>query len=189
MPRVLILTASLAAVAACATPNPPTVTSRDVDRAFVEAARVSALPVTAPIDVPTGTVTYDGQIGADLSGDTLGSIVGDMRMDVGFASNRISGSISDINLIDQSGRPDQRLGGTLQIAGVENSGALDAGASGEISAVDNNGQALEADMFLDLRGSVRDDRGFGDAVYGSVTGEARGDFDIDVDGVFFGERR
>jgi hypothetical protein len=44
-------------------------------------------------------------------------------------------------------------------------------------------------MNLDLDGTVRSDRSHGDTVYGGVTGDARGDFNLDVDGVFYGERR
>ena len=180
----------LAAFAACsADENPPTVTRADVDRAFEEASAAAQLPVTAPSDLPSGAVTYDGIVGASLSGDSLGSMVGDMTMRVDFADSRIAGNVRNINLINQDGSPDQRLDGSLDIAGFESNGALVAGAGGDVSAIGTNGDTLDADMFLDLDGTVRTDRRPGDSVYGNVTGEARGDFNLDIDGVFHGTQR
>jgi len=172
-----------------ASPNPPTVSALDVDRALAQAEDASNLPFTATSNLPTGSVTYDGQIGADLTGDSLGSMLGDMTMRVDFADNRIGGSVSNINLIDQDGTPNQRLDGTLEIAGFENNGDLDAGASGRIGAVSTDGEELNANMNLDLEGAVRSDNRFGDTVYGVVSGDARGDFNLDVDGRFYGDRR
>ncbi len=191
MPRYIIALALLPFVAACTIrePNPPSVSARDVDLAFANAARASTLPVADTFDLPTGTVTYDGQIGADVNGDTLGSVLADMRMVVDFRDNDIGGDVTNINLIDQNGIPNQRFDGSLTISGFENNGDLDAGASGRIGAVDVNGNALDADMFLDLEGTVRNDRSFGDTVYGSATGDVRGDFNLDVEGVFYGEGR
>ena len=191
MPRSVIAFCLLPFVAACTVsdPNPPTVSARDVDRAFANAARASTLPVTATGDLPTGSVTYDGQIGANVTGDALGSVLADMRMVVDFRDNDIGGGVSNINLIDQDGTPNQRFDGSLTISGFENRGDIDAGARGRIGAVDVNGNDVDADMFLDLEGSVRTDRGRGDTVYGSVIGDATGDFNMDVDGVFYGERR
>ncbi len=182
--------ALLVLLAACATEeNPPTVSRSDIDRAFDAARDAAALPVTPSSQIPTGTVTYDGQIGADLTGDSLGSVLADMTMRVDFQNNRIGGRVDNINLIDQDGTPDQLLDGSLEIAGFENNGDLDAGASGQVTAVGSSGTALDADMNLDLDGTVRTDRSRGDTVYGGVTGDARGDFNLDIDGVFYGERR
>ena len=41
-------------------------------------------------------------------------------------------------------------------------------------------------MLLTLDGDVYDDVTRGDAVFGTAQGQARGEFDMDVDGVFFG---
>jgi len=97
--------------------------------------------------------------------------------------------VTDINLVDPAGVPTQRFDGSLSIAGIETAGDLDATATGRISGVDVNGYVVGADMNLDLNGTVRNDGGLGDAVFGSVTGEAAGDFYMDVDGVFFGTGR
>ena len=191
MSRSIIALALLPLVAACTVsePNAPTVSAADVDRAFATAARASTLPVTDTFDLPVGTATYDGQIGATVNGDALGSILADMRMVVDFRNNGIGGDVTNINLIDQNGRPDQRFDGSLRISGFETNGDLDAGARGIVGLVDNDGDAVDAEMFLDLEGSVRDDRRFGDTVYGTANGVARGDFNLDVEGVFYGERR
>ncbi|MDX8354146.1 hypothetical protein [Cognatiyoonia sp. IB215182] len=181
---------ALATVAGCAaTPTSPTVSESDVDRAMEEAARISLLPETSLAELPTGTVTYDGQIGADVSGDANGSILADMTMVVGFSTNDVDGSVTNINLINPDGSPDQLLEGTLDINGFESNGNLNAEARGEVTGVDVDGFEVDSFMSLDLDGEVRDDVINGDAVYGDVNGTARGDFDLDVDGVFFGTQR
>ena len=177
----------IAALSACAaTPNEPTVSAFDVDRAFAEAQRISDLPFTSTANLPSGNVTYRGQLGADVSGNAQGSILGDMTMNVGFADNTIDGSVTNINLIDTNGQPNQRFDGRLDIDGVESSGRLDAFAQGDITAVNDAGVAVDSQMLLTLDGDVYDDLTRGDAVFGSAQGQARGEFDMDVDGVFFG---
>ena len=180
----------LVTLAACAAePNPPTVTESDVERAMAEARRISALPATSPLELPTGTVTYDGQIGADVSGNANGSILADMTMHVGFATGDIDGNVGNINLINPDGSPDQRLDGNLRIDGSERSGTIDAVATGEVTGVDVDGFVVDSDMRLDLDGAVYNDVINGDAIYGNVDGRARGDFDLDIEGVFFGTQR
>lgn len=177
----------IAALSGCvSTPTPPTVTSFEVDQAFDEAERISLLPETSGSDIPTGMVSYDGQIGADVQGDAVGSILADMTMIVGFSSNDITGNVTNMNLIDLDGTPNQQLTGTLQISGIESNGSLDAAAAGEITGVDVDGFEVDSQMNLVLEGAVYDDSGTADAVFGSAEGEANGDFYLDVDGVFFG---
>lgn len=188
MTRVLISLGLLATAAACATPNPPTVSAADVDRAYAEARYISNLPFTATDQLPTGDTTYRGQLGADVAGDLEGSILGDMTMHVDFARNDVGGSVTNINLIDPDGRPNQRLDGSLGIDGFESAGRIDAFAAGEVTAVDEAGFLQDSDVLLILEGDVFDDRGRGDAVFGSATGNGTGDLDIDIDGVFFGTR-
>lgn len=186
MRRSFLSLVTLATAAACASPNPATVSAADVDRAFAEAQYLSGRPFTATGDLPTGSTTYRGQLGADVSGDLQGSLLGDMVMTVNFADNDVGGSVSDINLIDSAGRPDQRLDGSLGIAGYESGGRIDAFASGQLTAVDSAGGAQQSDMLLVLDGDVVDDRGYGDAVFGSATGSGSGDLNLGVEGVFFG---
>lgn len=187
MIRITTSLFALAALSACAAvPNEPTVSAFDVDRAFDEAQRISALPPTSINNLPTGGVSYRGQLGADVSGDAQGSILGDMIMRVDFGDNDIGGNVTNINLIDPDGMPNQRFDGSLNIDGAETGGQLDAFASGEITGLDNEGVAVGSQMLLTLDGDVYDDFGGGDAVFGSATGQASGDFDMNVDGVFFG---
>lgn len=190
MTRIILSLMTLATLAACAAttvaPTDPTVSARDVDIAMFEAERIADLPFTPLSDLPSGGVTYRGHVGADVTGDAQGSILGDMTMLVDFGDSDISGSVTNINLIDPNGTPNQRFGGSLGITGTETSGDLDAFASGQISGVDNDGFAVESQMVLTLDGAVRDDFSEGDAVFGSATGFATGDFNMDVNGVFFG---
>lgn len=197
MPTAPLLAAlALSACAATSTPvstpqvSPfaPTVSSGDVTRAFDNAAAASGLPQTTFGNLPTGSATYTGQLGADVSGDATGSILGDLTMNVGFGSNTVRGDIDNINLIDEDGTPNQRLDGRLLIDGVETAGQLDAFASGDLTGVDVNGRELDTQMLLILDGQVRDDVRRGDAVYGVASGSAEGEFDLDVEGVFYGSR-
>ena len=187
MTRISLSLFGLAALSACAaTPTEPTVTAFDVDRAFDEAQRISDLPFTSTSNLPTGDVTYRGQLGADVTGDAQGSILGDMTMNVAFADNAIDGSVTNINLIDPNGQPNQRFDGGLTINGIESSGRLDAFASGEITAVNDDGLEVDSQMLLTLDGDVYDDVTRGDSVFGTARGQSRGEFDLEVDGVFFG---
>ncbi len=186
MTRVTLGFLGLAVLSACATPNEPTVNRSDIDRAFDEANEISALPLTSTNNLPTGAVTYKGQLGADISGDQKGSILGDMTMRIDFADNDIDGRVSNINLIDPDGDPNQRIDGTLQISGSETSGRIDAIASGDITAIDKEGFVADSEMRLTLDGDVYDDFAKGDAIFGSAEGAAEGDLNLDVDGVFFG---
>lgn len=180
---------ALSLSAACATPSPPSVTSADVNRAFAEATYLSSLPATDPLDLPTGSVTYDGQIGAAVGGGAQGQMLADMTMHVRFDSDAIGGTVSNINLLDTTGLPEQRLDGTLAIAGFENAGDLGGIATGQVTGVDGGGRVIDADMALDLRGAVINDQWYGDAVYGSATGSTTGDVTLGLNGVFFGTER
>ncbi len=188
MKHILSTFTALAVLSACAVAEDPTVTERDIERAFAEASRIQNLPLTDTSDLPTGTVTYDGQIGAAIDGDIDGSILADMTMNVGFSANRVNGTVSNINLIDEDGNPDQLLGGTLEISGFENGGTVDALALGDVTGVDN-GSEFETEMSIFLDGDVRDDLIEGDAISGDADGSANGDVDFSIQGVFFGTER
>lgn len=186
-PIILILAACLP-LSACAVATPPTIDGRDVNIALAEAAQISRLPETGLANLPTGFVTYTGQLGADVSGDLRGSILGDMSMAVDFRQDRVSGSVSNINLVDTAGRPDQLLDGRLAISGFEDRGNILAGARGDISGVTAEGSRFTSDVDLTLQGSVRDDFRSGDAVFGTAQGDGIGDVDLGFNGVFFGTR-
>ncbi|MBE0414450.1 hypothetical protein [Yoonia sp.] len=181
--------ATLVLMGACAAPTPPSISQTDLNVAFAEATRISALPATSYYDLPTGSVTYDGQIGANVTGDAQGQMLADMTMVVRFDSNAMGGTVSNMNLMDTAGLPEQRLDGKLTIAGFESAGTLGGVAAGQISGVNSGGRDFDADMVLDLSGSVVNDRWYGDAVYGSATGATTGDVNLGVTGVFFGTER
>jgi hypothetical protein len=186
MIRIITCLIAFAAVAACGTPNPPTVSTRQVGRSFEEARAIGGLPFTATQDLPSGSVTYIGKLGADVSGDLDGSIISDMRMNVGFSTNDISGSVTNINLINPDGRPNQLFDGRLIIDGAESEGRINAFASGDITGVNDRGFPMDSNLLLQLQGNVVDDIVRGDAVFGSAKGNGIGDLDIGIDGVFFG---
>jgi hypothetical protein len=195
MTRTIATLLTLCTMSACTLSLPdnrpdfsPTVSAADVDQAFAEANAHNALPRTTFGNLPTGSVTYTGKLGADVSGDASGSILGDLNMNVGFASNRVGGSISNINLIDPDGTPNQRFDGRLALDGVETAGQIDSFASGDITGVDVNGNRVDAQMLLILEGDVRDRFSRGDAVYGTASGQTEGDFEMGVEGVFYGTR-
>lgn len=188
MSRLLPALAAGLVMAGCAAPTPASVTERDVSRALADATRISRLPQTRIEDLPRGSATYTGQIGAQVGGDLRGSMLGDMTMVVGFDTNSVRGSVRNINLIDPSGRPDQLLGGTLDINGFEDRGDIRAAATGTITGVAAGGAGFQSDVNLTMQGDVRDDRFRGDTVFGTVTGQGTGDANLGFDGVFFGKR-
>lgn len=175
-------------LAACSTPSEPTINDRDIARALGEAARISRLPETRSANLPFGSATYKGQVGADLSGDLQGNLLGDMAMVVAFDRNTVQGSISNLNLIDRAGRPEQALDGNLAISGFENQGDILARAEGEVGGVQSGGTPFSTDVNLNMAGTIRDDRGAGDAIFGAVNGTGVGDVNLGIDGVFFGRR-
>jgi len=153
-------------------PQPaPTATRADV-RAFdqqVDDLRFASRTSTSAL--PTGTVTYDGQLGSNLrlNGQDGYGMLGDLRMQVGFGSGDIDGSVRNINLLE-NGTPIQRFGGQLTINGEEYAGRLVADADGILSLVTDDGRLQRTNMALDLTGDVVNDVFVGDAVVGTATG-------------------
>ena len=191
MKSTYICTALIAVgLAGCASPTPPTITAADAEAAEAEATRVSALPITSAINLPTGSATFEGKMGGGISGDIDGSILGDMSMSIQFDDNTISGSVSNINYIDEDGDPDQLLGGSLTIAGAETSGALSGTMKGTLSGVPDEAPIRgEASVNLSFDGNVVTDDSEGDSVYGTVTGSGDCDFEIYMDsGLFYGKQ-
>ena len=176
----------LLALAACASPTPPSINAQDVININAASSRVSALPQTGILNLPSASATYLGHIRGMVLGDADGSIIGDMSMSVNFAGNTVSGLVDNVNLLDAFDVPEQLLGGSLTISGTETGGQLLASASGSLSAVGDIAVRGESDVVLTLAGNVRDDVGTGDAVYGTITGGAIGDFAVSLSGQFYG---
>lgn len=149
----------------------PNVTRADI-AAFDDQVRdLNRAPLTSVAALPTGTVTYDGQVGSNirLDGQDGYGMLGDMRMRVGFASGDVDGSVTNINLLE-NGTAIQRFGGQLVIDGAEFAGRIEADADGILSLVTADGTRQRTNMALDLSGDVVNDVFVGDAVVGSVTG-------------------
>ena len=176
----------LLALTACASPTPPSINAQDVISINAASNRVSALPQTSVLNLPSASATYVGHIGGTVAGDADGSIIGDMSMTVDFAGNTVTGLMDNVNLIDEFDVPEQLLGGSLSISGTETAGQLVATASGSLSAVGDIAVRGSSDVVLTLAGNVRDDTGTGDAVFGNVTGGGIGDFAVTLSGQFYG---
>lgn len=180
--RFMMTLLPLAALAACATPIPPSKTAEDLSAAQTEFGRLNALATTIP--APAGTASYEGEIGASLSidGDGSGSFLGELSLEVDFEDTTagVTGSIDKITVYDD-GVPDQDLGGSLAVAGAYD-GGLSATATGTLSAVGSEGGFSlkgETDVALTLSGSLIDDGGT-DTMIGTFTGGSTGDGDFDV---------
>ena len=188
--KMLQITAacSIAALSACDTPTPPTITQADVLAAQTEVTRVGALSITANADLPPGSATYAGQLGAVVTGDEDGSILGDMSIIVAFDTGTIGGTVDNINIIDDDGIPNQLLGGNLTIAGSESNGSLSATASGSLTAVGDISIRGSSDVTLAMLGDTRTDVTNGDTVSGVITGGfSSGDFELTAtSGSFYG---
>lgn len=151
---------------------PATFSRADVAAFDADVSRLAAAPRTPVTLLPTGTVTYTGQIGSNmtLDGQSGYGLLGDMQMAVGFGGSRqIDGAVTDINLL-QNGTPIQEFGGSLDIDGDQASGKLRADADGILSLRDQFGTLSRTNMALQLDGVVVDDVFRGDAVEGAVTG-------------------
>lgn len=149
----------------------PNVTRADV-RAFDDTVQDLRLaPRTSPTALPTGTVTYNGQVGSNirLNGQDGFGMLGDMRMRVDFDDGDVGGTIRNINLLED-GTPVQRFGGQLQIDGSEFAGRVVADADGILSLVMEDGSLHRTNMAIDLTGDVVSDVFVGDAIVGSATG-------------------
>ncbi len=179
--------AGIALLSACASPTPPTISEDDAAAINAEADRVGALPDTAIADLPPGSASFVGHAGGPVTGDVDGAVIADMTMDVEFAANTISGTIDNVNYLDEDDVPEQLLGGSLTIAGTEADGLLVATATGTLTAVGEESIRGSSSVTLNLNGNVLTDVSNGDTVFGDLDGSGSGDFDITLtDGVFYG---
>ena len=184
---LILASVCVAGLAACDSPTPPSYSAQDVQNISNEADRVFELPDTAIGDLPSGSVSYSGHAGGNVSGDADGSVIGDMTMSVNFAGGGITGTIDNLNLIDEDDVPSQLLGGALTISGSQNAGVLTATATGNLDAVGDESVRGSSSVSLNLSGNVLTDVNDGDTVAGQLSGSGTGDFDINVyDGGFFG---
>ena len=150
-----------------------------------------AAPVTPLAAIPTtGTVTYDGVVAASTTGAYVGSLYADMSMDVDFAGGAITGSITNVDLVDDAtGNVVQGLTGTLALTGDQTDtpagGIVGATATGNLTGAGVVTGTTTA--VLVFAGSVRSDVTPADTVYGTMSGGMAGGFALDLSqGKFFG---
>lgn len=181
-----------AALAACASPTPPSVSATDIAAADAERQRISLLPDVAGTDLPTSSVDYSGNFLSNnlmIDGEGGYGVLGDLAMTIDFGgSNRVSGSVRNLNLTER-GAPDQLLGGRLDIRGSSSGGDIVARASGELDAVsDLLPFRGTTNVEFAMTGGTRQD-GNDTAVFGTWVGASTSvddDFFVTGSGTFFG---
>lgn len=196
----------VAALSACELPDESTLNRSDLRAFAADDIRASKLDFTPAADIPTGAATYTGHIRSDaiVNGESDYSILGLMDLDVTISSTatrdgsgRISGEISDINLIDNNNDSfdDQAFGGKLTISGDAREGRIDATATGVLDAVlDDTFSKQTSTWSLDMKGDFVTDVEDGDTITGTLTGGTTGtasdEYDVLLTGTgrFLGER-
>ena len=173
--------AALVSLSACDTPVAATAGQTDFNSARATFAALSDNPRSAE---PGGSASYIGKISSNATINEGGgyTIVGDMEMDIDFASNgtNVSGSITQVNLIDSlnaDGTQTMTNGagtetpGTLTISGSRVDSGIFATATGQLGAVlPDSGIETRAAMNLQMAGSVRSTVETSDTVLGTFTG-------------------
>lgn len=175
-PKFFAASCAIVFIAGCDSPTPPSITAAEFQAAETEFNRINNLSTAGTL--PTGTVTYKGYYGGRVTGDEFGTVLGDMEMIVDFGTHQIGGSVSNINFVDDTDTPTQLLGGSLTISGTQSNGNLSGTATGTLSAVGEESVRGSASVSSSFSGTVRDDKGVGDAIAGTATGSASGDFDL-----------
>jgi hypothetical protein len=184
MKPLLTFVLPLALVAACASPKPPTMTEADLEDAGARHDVLEALPVA--VLPATGSQTMSGHLGGAIMGDVDGYMLGDMTLTSDFGTDSVSGSVTNINVFDEDGIPDQLLDGSLGVTGGISGSGMTATASGTVSGVDH-GFSGDSNVNLSLDGTYRQN-GAVIILTGDVTGGGTGDFDVTlVDGQFYVE--
>ncbi len=166
------------ALTACASAEPPTITSEEVFAERVEIARMNALSLTAPGDMPTrDSATFTGTAdGIFTPNSAVDGFMADVTVTANFNDNTIDGSVTNMNAIED-GFPDQLVQGTLDIDGDIVGNAVSGTATGTITAV-HEGFSGSADANFVFDGNFRNDTGTADAIAGTVRGRADGDFSV-----------
>ena len=163
-------------------------TDTDVAAATSSATTFNTYAATALADLPTGEVTYVGDIGMTVQGTDgsgNGEAVGDLTLVINFATDAVTGQVTNLN-IEYDGMAWQRMTGSILLTGSEASGALSASGSGNLFGATRTGLAVDIEMLLNILATVRSNTGNGDRISGTATGTVNGDFAGVVNGSFFG---
>lgn len=189
MKLFIIPVIALTTLVACGDPKPLSSDRADFDEAELDNDVAFLLDPTPVEDIPNGSATYEGQFTSDatINQDTGYLLVGDVELTADFGASRavdLEGEIDNINLIDRfdSDRQNsQELRGSLDIDGVTRLGEVNGNATGELTAVLNNDGFLRtSDVDLDLDGRVVGNDG--QTIFGTIDGEGRGGFDLELIG-------
>lgn len=162
----IALTSIALTLSACATANPPTYTSGDVVTAAADVVAIAALPDMASVDMPTGTATYTGNIVGLEAGE---GVIGDLTLNADFGASTISGSATNVNLVGSSEIGDQRLGGSLDVAGTIAGTGMTGTMTGALTGA-VQGFAVTFDADLAMNGDFKTGSTPGDRVSGALTG-------------------
>lgn len=174
---------ALVGLTACESAVAPTQGIVEYNAARVSYATLRTEPLALPNTPPTGSFTYDGKFTSNATINDEGgySIIGDVAMTVGFLTdNRVTGQITDINLIDRATpESNQRFtagdgttdAAVLNITGSYGGTTISATAAGEMGAVLTS-SAFESQtrMNMQLDGNVRTDTSVSDTITGTATG-------------------
>lgn len=162
--------------------------------ALEEADRVSMLPVTDVMDLPLGSINFEGQ----LIGDTSNLIdinrvpakaLADIALTVGFDDGSVTGSVSNFAIRFEDGSFTEAEGTSVPVtSGSITAGVLDVTAQGQIVTDGLAGQPSTINgVLVELDGTVRNDAG-GPAIFGDATLDIEGDFGVVIpernDGTF-----
>lgn len=184
---LLAISASMA-LGACASPKPPTMTAQDLTDSQSTFTTLNGLGATPTADMPSGSATFNGKFGGEVTGDSDGSILGDLTLNTNFDTSAVTGSVTNINAFDDNGDPDQLLSGSLDVNGNISGNGMTATAQGTLTGVDS-GFAGDTNANVTMNGTFRNNTATADTVTGTAVGCASGDFDICMNnGQFYAER-
>jgi len=183
MSRNVIYLGAALALAACAQPLAPTLSSSDETTWSNQVTALGALGTGAALPT-TSTATYSGLVGASLS--DVGTLLAEIELTADFANDGISGIMQDANILNSpsSDLPDQSLKGSIDLTGSIDrpNKALAATGTGVLTAVGKAkgfGVNINLDMTVDVDGTFRTSNGTDmDTITGTVdiSGTASGPF-------------
>ena len=176
MKHYLALAAAAGLLAGCAKPIPATFTPADVTSSHATYTTLAALPATSGAAMPVaGSASYTGLMSGDFNGSSSasGGFLGNLALNVNFASGQVSGAATNFNFIDIDGTPVQTAGGRLTVSGNAVGNTLAATANGALTAVYKIFKG-SATFNLALGGTFRTNATAADTITGAMTGYGSG---------------
>jgi hypothetical protein len=155
---------------------------RDFERGYIAAVafpELNALP-------SVGSGSFLGKLAFDFAGDSRGTAVADLNLQVDFGSGRVAGSASNF-AIAQNDEPPTSVSGSLGVSGGTQGGLLAARLNGSLSGPPQ-GTYRDLEVAAKLRGSFRGLNGQPDRVAGTVEGDFGGSSNLEITaGAFYGD--